>query len=129
MEEYRLLEHDILSRLGTELKVRAFDEDTFIATYDTRGNFHLCDGCITSVVNIKPYLRPLSSMTEAEKEELHQEQTKDEKMFLDCINCAKNGDNSMRGKVCPHFASDWCDLHGFDHRGLIEKGLALCEVQ
>lgn len=67
---------------------------------------------------VKPYLRPMSSMTEEEREELRQEQIKDEQLFADCI---KNHPE-MRGLIIPHFASEWCDKNMFDHRGL--KGLA-----
>ena len=69
----------------------------------------------------KPYLRPMSSMTEEEKEELRQEQIKDEQLFADCI---KNHPE-MRGLIIPHFAADWCDKNMFDYLGLIEKGLAI----
>lgn len=56
----------------------------------------------------KPYLRPMSSMTEEEKEELYQ----------------KTGfkvDDYILGLS----AIDWLNAHYFDYRGLIEKGLAL----
>ena len=71
--------------------------------------------------NIKPYLRSLLSMTGSEKEELRQEQIKDEQLFADCI---KNHPE-MRGKVILHFAADWCNKNHFDFRGLIDKGLAI----
>lgn len=75
--------------------------------------------------DIKLYLRSLSSMTGEEKEELRQEHLKDEKLYAECITRVEQGDNSMRGKVIPHFAADWCNKHHFDYRGLIEKGLAI----
>lgn len=75
--------------------------------------------------DIKLYLRSFSSMTEEEKEELRQEHLKDEKLYAECIKRSEQGDNSMRGKVIPHFAADWCNKHHFDYRGLIEKNLAL----
>ena len=73
------------------------------------------------VDDFKPYLRSMSSMTEEEKEELRQEQIKDEQLFADCI---KNHPE-MRGLIIPHFAADWCDKNMFDYRGLIPKGLAI----
>ena len=62
---------------------------------------------------IKPYLRPLSSMTEEE-----------EKEYTDIDN---------RSYSCPkdyaHIPAsdriDWLNKHYFDYRGLIEKGLAI----
>lgn len=62
--------------------------------------------------NLKPYLRPLSSMTKEE-----------EKEYTDIDN---------RSYSCPkdyaHIPAsdriDWLNKHHFDYRGLIEKGLA-----
>ena len=78
---------------------------------------------------IKPYLRPMSSMTEDEKDELKKEHFKDEKLFAECLTKAANGDNSMRGKVITHFGADWCNANHFDYRGLIEKGLAIAVTE
>ena len=63
--------------------------------------------------NIKPYLRPMSSMTEEEKKEYH---------AID-----------SRAYTCPediaHIPAadriDWLNKKGFDYRGLIPMGLAL----
>ena len=83
------------------------------------------DNWSQTLYNIKPYLRPMPSMTEEEKEELKQEHVKDEKLYADCLTRAAKGDNSLRGKVIIHYAADWCNKNHFDYRGLIEKGLAL----
>lgn len=58
------------------------------------------------IKNIKPYLRPFSSMTEVEKH-----------IF----------DTMTRGYTIHQQTSlfDWLNTHHFDYRGLIEKGLAL----
>lgn len=71
----------------------------------------------------KPFLRPMSSMTEEEKFELKQEHVKDQQLFAEVIVVLNN--TEMRGKVIPHFAADWCDKNMFDYRGLIPAGLAL----
>ena len=55
---------------------------------------------------LRPYLRPLSSMTEEEKF-----------MYFQLSEC-----KSIGGKA--EFI-DWLNAHHFDYRGLIEKGLAL----
>ncbi len=62
--------------------------------------------------NIKPYLCPMSSMTEEEKEEI--------KSYLHSIEGQLIGDN---GRHIWYF--DYLNAHHFDYRGLIEKGLAL----
>ena len=96
--------------------------------FDDIGGFHFEVGGGLEIVfaeKIIPYLRPLSSMTDGEKEELRQEHIKDEKLFAECLTKWANGDSSMRGKVVPHFAVDWCNKNHFDYRGLIPMGLAL----
>lgn len=57
--------------------------------------------------NCKPYLRPMSSMTEEEKKE-HFGRT----MTIDVVQTSKE-------------VIDWLNAHHFDYRGLIEKGLAI----
>ena len=59
--------------------------------------------------NVKPYLRPMSGMTEKEKSEYN---------IIKCSICPENADD-YSGFV------DWLNEHHFDHRGLIPKGLAL----
>ena len=62
---------------------------------------------VYNVEDIKPYLRPMSSMTEEEDDEWW-----------------KFSDKSY--VVDSHAKSiDWLNAHHFDYRGLIEKGLAL----
>lgn len=57
--------------------------------------------------SIKPYLRPMSSMTEEEKNE-HFGRT----MTIDIVQTSKE-------------VIDWLNKKMFDYRGLIEKGLAI----
>ena len=123
-EEKQLLLQDLSARLPYEPMCEFTDtEDDFCKTTAKLG-YSLRD-FIAGKVIIKPYLRPMSSMTEEEKEELRQEHIKDEKLFAECLKKAANGDSSMRGKVIPHFAADWCNKNHFDYRGLIPNGLAL----
>ena len=76
--------------------------------------------------DIKPYLRPISSMTEEEREE-----------WADKFNLAMDELSSILDEkeaedAAPymfaksHFTSiDWLLAHHFDYCGLIERGLAL----
>lgn len=59
---------------------------------------------------VKPYLRPMSSMTEDEKSNYHNYKYWIEKGDIE--HCTIN-------------MIDWLNSHHFDYRGLIEKGLAL----
>ena len=72
-----------------------------------------------NVEDIKPYLRPMSSMTDEEKKELSNIRP----YFVD-----ENG--IIVGVQCNSFVQttncqDWLNAHHFDYRGLIEKGLAV----
>ena len=126
-EDKQLLLKDLCTRLPYGVMIQR--DNCFGGKVTEKLNAHgLADnetyGTFESL-NYKPYLRPMSSMTEEEKEELKQEHVKDEKLYAECLTKAANGDNSMRGKVILHFAADWCNKNHFDYRGLIEKGLAL----
>lgn len=64
---------------------------------------------------VKPYLRPMSSMTEEEYKEL--------KLLSPYYGFAPY---KFIGDWCPNYEMvDWLNAHHFDYRGLIEKGLAI----
>lgn len=60
--------------------------------------------------DIKPYLRPMSSMTGKEKQSYYKQ--------MDNLHFAE-------GSFYSPDIKDWLDERYFDYRGLIEKGLAL----
>jgi len=102
-EEIELLFRDLCVRLPYGVKV------TF-AGYSGRDDCilnsqHLNSTYAIEYLKLKPYLRPMSSMTEEE-----------ENQFQD-INLYE----------LPYTVEglDWLNAHHFDYRGLIEKGLAL----
>lgn len=77
------------------------------------------------IEEIKPYLFPLSSMTEKQKEELKDEISKQTEILIermkndDCgIDCGKYYFHSL-------LELEWCNKNHFDYRGLIPKGLAI----
>ena len=112
-EDKELLLKDLCTRLPYGVKVKIVDED--ILRYDHGeegvivGKENVNDDCfviqgssdsyVLSYSDFKPYLRPMSSMTEEEKKE--------------CL------------KITFVEATDWLNSHHLDYRGLIEKGLAL----
>ena len=68
---------------------------------------------------IKPYLRPMSSMTEEEKKEYRKTQiTK----WVKSVDCTNGGYYEHRDTLKTF---DWLNAHHFDYRGLIDKGLAI----
>lgn len=83
-----------------------------------------CSACTPFFV--KPYLRPMSSMTEDEKhecEELGLGYT-DEGRYEDEDGTKIYIGSSFQLIPCIE-TYDWLNKHQFDYRGLIEKGLAL----
>lgn len=73
-------------------------------------------GLIHEISRIKPYLRPMSSMTEEERNEYFDFRNQE----LQRVAFAEIGRESAIAEI-----SDWFNVHHFDYRGLIEKGLAL----
>lgn len=71
------------------------------------------------VDSFKPYLRPLSSMTEKENEELKYVI----ELELQALE-GEEGHNTVSAAPAA-FEVDFYNKHHFDYRGLIEKGLAL----
>jgi len=112
-EEKELLIKDLCARLpysGVQIHIsyaNGFKYDKTL-TYEDVKNYSQLPACSTTIV--KPYLRPLSSMTDEEREEYSQ--------FIAEINgCAYFID--------PISQMDWLNKNMFDYRGLIPKGLAL----
>lgn len=68
------------------------------------------------IINCKPYLFPLSSMTEEQKKEL------DDTLVNLSLKVLSDEINS---EVIATYEVDFYNKHHFDYRGLIEKGLAI----
>lgn len=87
----------------------------------------LRDYFIFDNVNYLPYLRPMSSMTEEEKEEMHNllspEGTaiyKNEGIAIPLNHCGDWVSYEFMNRII-----DYLNAHHFDYRGLIDKNLAL----
>ena len=114
-EDKNLLMIDLCSRLPYGVKVEAEtwleDEGEFAYVPDKVYSIN-SDGYIVhgydEVYECKPYLFPLSSMTEEQKEEFDRLYTYDALI------------------IYPQWELiDWLNKNHFDYRGLIEKGLAI----
>ena len=119
-EDIELLLKDLYTRLPYGVKFKGeYDENLQEIHYIkdeeiyTRTHPHLPYWIET----IKPYLRPMSSMTEKEKKEAKEN------------GCIIYHDTSPKNRGLMVIASpkgiDWLNAHHFDYHGLIEKGLAL----
>lgn len=74
---------------------------------------------------IKPYLFPLSSITEEQRFELKKQHSKDGKILQEiCKEIYTNPNLDKSGLGVTYNAVDWCNANHFDYRGLIPLGLA-----
>ena len=129
MTDKNLLLKDLCARLPYgELNVYLHDisytgKITSIAKIDDKLLFQInhSQTSWSDVSEFKPYLRPMSSMTEEEKKEIREQGHKYDTEVL--MNAYR--EKKLDGTAVPHYAADWCNKHHFDYRGLIEKGLAL----
>lgn len=99
-EEKELLLKDLCARLPYEVKININGEE------DTLLELGVDTGWVNAsydIEDVKPYLRPMSSMTEEEFNEYE----------------------SIKGWKKEYELIDWLNAHHFDYRGLIERGLAL----
>ena len=75
----------------------------------------------------KPYLRPMSSMTEEEKKNYHKQVDADLERTAKSIKERFESDtyNPENQFTVQYYHIDWLNAHHFDYRELIEKGLAI----
>ena len=124
-EDKELLLKDLCARLPYGVKIQVpyedgsgyFDEIVWEVNND--GPFHV-NGWGIEYEYVKPYLFPLSSMTE--------EQEREYNMLRDFVytHHYEYEDIVEDMKLCDNWGSiDYLNAHHFDYRGLIEKGLAI----
>lgn len=116
-EEKQLLLVDLCARLPYGVKVHITNEWFYdkIEPYDRRLDCDVIKHIRENRYTVKPYLRPMSSMTEEEKREYTSYVF--EQPFLQKDKVANLGSVPM--------CVDWLNAHHFDYRGLIPMGLAL----
>lgn len=115
-ENKELLFKDLSARLPYHVKCKVWLEDgtTEEGLLDLQHNYGnvLQDAFYyDKIKDIKPYLLPLSSMTEEQTEEL-----------IKLINTGQNDNNEFMRSLC---RIDFYHKHHFDYRGLIPMGLAI----
>lgn len=108
---------ETMERYKLYLKPYPLKPMTVIAfiNYDVSGSKYKLNlgGDIVRLEDCKPYLRPMSDMSEEEKEEFHKLNFR-HVAYSTNLQCALSIDEI-----------DWLNKKGFDYRGLIEKGLAI----
>lgn len=117
-EDRELLLKDLGGRLPYGVKILDIPANVvgkffLISTTDTVQYETADDSGIQTLYNIKPYLRPMSSMTE------------EEQRTLDSMCNGVEMVSRLSGLKMFDKAFNWLDENHFDYRGLIEKGLAI----
>lgn len=136
-EEKQLLFKDLSARVPykVKIKVRSNDIRTVRAVDVVEGIVHFVESDSISPFGVhieqpmtfrqvvKPFLRPLSSITLEEIEDLAKSSGLDLTHRFADVNTLK----TLFPVDIFHFSGvvDWLNAHHFDYRGLIEKGLAL----
>lgn len=120
-EEKQLLLKDLSARLPYGVKFQGKDSNVY--TLDAANYFALQ---VEDMV-FKPYLRPMSSITEEEKKELKSATCPEGTGYFDeqYLICPMS---HFGEHISYDFMSDilnWLNARHFDYRGLIEKGLAI----
>lgn len=92
-------------------------------------NCYVCYGQYEDIHNIKPYLFPISSMTEEQKREISKRYNLHTSYGL-CIEITNHSEGYWDDDNSCHLQDylwlvDWFNKNHFDYRGLIEKGLAI----
>lgn len=121
-EEKQLLLKDLCAREPYHPKIQVFNqgyEGFQDGEFDTNLWLHHIDAFRFDRIEILPYLRPMSSMTEEEKKKmqaLYHENTQ---------NVFKDPAEIRAYRFYDISVVDWLNKKGFDYRGLIPMNLAL----
>ena len=114
-EQKDLLLKDLCARLpyGVICKSVNFKNPTKLVSVDLDGPSHDGGSMWNDYDDIKPYIFPLSSMTEEQELAYH----------TTCVDTTTEWGYDIYYD-CPD-SIDWLNKNHFDYRGLIEKGLAI----
>ena len=134
-EDKELLLKDLCARLPYHIRCKIWlkdgtTEEGLLDLEHNYGNVLQDAFYYNKIKDIKSYLRPMSSMTEEEKQELERLSEEYFGKALDKqIQESLSSSNKNESRILEYIASsviiDWLNKHHFDYRGLIEKGLAI----
>lgn len=122
--EKDLLLKDLCARLPYGVKVQIKNEIVVLDSICDDDGYHFNfigdDREGVNIENIKPYLFPMSSMTE---EQLYNNPIDFSQMLT--IKADRDWENITINRRAYYKLVDWFNKNHFDYRGLIEKGLAI----
>lgn len=133
-EDKDLLLQDLCGRLPYGVKCKVWYNDKTLDIKSTGIDFYTNtvnldipgdDNAKVYVDNIKPYLFPISSMTEEQREEFLNIQTEERQILLNALIEYKSGKYDKIPIIAPYKQIEWLNKNHFDYRGLIERGLAI----
>jgi hypothetical protein len=133
-EEKDLLLKDLCARLPYGVKCNVGDDKPYTLSrieIDDKNGFLLDfkekkDGLDMQVYlsEVKPYLFPLSSMTEEQRNEFLNIQSEERKILFDALVKYRYEKEDKIPIIPSQKHIDWLTKNNFDYRGLIEIGLA-----
>lgn len=105
------------------IRIEVSDVDGILLDFDYEINNLLLQVYLSEA---KPYLRPMSSMTEEEKADLEAYSKQELDKYADNILNNSNKDTIRYSQIALIYKDiDWYNKNHFDYRGLIPMGLAL----
>ena len=125
-EDKELLLKDLCARLPYRVKLQLYNgelDNDVLNSIDTE-EYIIVNGK-DDIENIKPYLFPLSSMTEEQREEFLNIQTEERQILLNALIKYKSGKYDKIPIIAPYKQIEWLNKNHFDYQGLIEKGIAI----
>jgi hypothetical protein len=126
--EKDLLLKDLCGRLPYRVKVQIKNEIVVLDSICDDDGYHFNfigeDREGVNIENIKPYLFPLSSMTEEQLYEVSQILGKDVAIFTDYLLTIDHRRRTFSYQELNALVN-WFDKNHFDHRGLIPMGAAI----
>ena len=128
-EEKELLLKDLCARLPYGIKCRyqhiQYIENSKIIDINMFGRVNV-DGHVKDICDVKPYLFPLSSMTEEQKIECFKGTPLEIDKYGDiAVKDDFYGNSQYTDLEIYLEVIDWCNKNHFDYRGLIKEGLAI----
>lgn len=124
-EEKDLLLKDICARLPYGVKIYVNNKVDHLDGIDILDNVASYGSFLSiDIEDVKPYLRPMSSMTDEEFKEYEKENDIDTADSSETLR--ENLKAKKRVRVSKWYrGSDWLNKNHFDYRGLIPMGLAI----
>ena len=125
-EDRELVFRDLSARLpyGVRVKVRTKDgliEEGVLDLAHNYGDVFLDAFYLNKIADIKPYLRPMSDMTDEERKEYYETMDKyTHRLYPDSADFSEHTEYSWKTETF-----DFLNANQLDYRGLIGKGLAL----